>query len=702
MTIIEKFCAVEGIELVISSSYNQYQNGVAERGIQFLQDEARATSAQMKIPTCFWDFIMEATTHTINRTGQSTVKDMTPIECFERAFDPDLEGSHKPDNSHLRIFGSRCTVLIDKNYRTRLEKLAARGAKGMLLGYQGTYNYKVWLLKGGRMLIILHVTVYEDLEEPGQPPDPRDIIRLLPQPVQKRLRYRQKQKGVGVKNKDDNVVSEDDEDQETKEVKRKRGRPKKTVPELYALEAPDEALELMRELKLALTQEGDCDLDCDPEGLQSFPLLSDDDDFVGSHGYVTVDDGPSLKEAMESPEREMWFKAIFTEIKENLSRGTFKFISPDSDRAHGHLVDAKWVLRKKYTSTGKLDKYKARICARGFTQRKDIDYNEIAANTARAVYWKILMALAAYLGWHIIQIDFITAYLNRNLKEDIYMKQFTMLKEYFEAYPEDREKYGYLPELIIKLINPLYGLKQAGATWQEKVRELLAKLGFLPLISDDAIYRNAETGDVISSYVDNFLLFGAGRERLEGAAKKLAEDVPVKNLGDANWYLGVRLVRSSPTGDIRLDQQQYIEKLLKSVGLDEIRKEPTLFVKDYLKHAMRHDGVASKEDTFEYASLGVVTKCTTEAEYVGAGTAAIEAAGIRNFLTELELMPKGPIPILEDNTGAFKWVTETQMLRRKRYIRVKYYYVRQEVQVGNISFQFRKVHTELRTRENTG
>ncbi|RYP59216.1 hypothetical protein DL771_010964 [Monosporascus sp. 5C6A] len=191
------------------------------------------------------------------------------------------------------------------------------------------------------MLITPYVTVCEDLEEPGQPSNPRDIIRSFPQPVQKRLRYRQKQKGVKVKNKDDNVVSEDDTDQETKEVKRKKGRPKKTVPELYALEAPDEAPELMRELKLALTQEGE---DSDPEGLQSFPLLSDSDDdsdFVGSYGYVTVDDGLLLKEAMESPEREMWLKAIFTEIKENLSRGTFKFISSNSDKAHGHLVNAK-------------------------------------------------------------------------------------------------------------------------------------------------------------------------------------------------------------------------------------------------------------------------------------------------------------------------------------------------------------------------
>ncbi|RYP10891.1 hypothetical protein DL764_000327 [Monosporascus ibericus] len=550
MIIIKNFCAVEGIKLVISSPHNQYQNGVTERSIQFLQDEARATSAQMKISTCFWDFVMEATTHTINRTGQSTVKDMTPIEYFKKAFDPNPERSHKPDNSHLRILGSRCTVLIDENHRTRSEKLNARGAKGMLLGYEGTHNYKVWLLEGGRVLTTPHVTVYEDLKEPGQPPDPRDIIRSLPQPMQKRLRHRQKQ-GVGIKNKDHNVVSKDDTDKETKQVKRKRGRPKKTVPKLYTLEAPDKALKLMRELKLALTQEGD------NYGLYTFYFSpsSNDENFFGNSGdaerairnaykyqqmvnilkdkydgifedsedinlgklfttyrlFTATDDGPSLKEAMEGPEREMWLKVIFTEIKENLSRGTFNFIPLDKGRTRGYLIDTKWVLKKKYTSIGELDKFKARICAKGFIQRKGIDYNETAASTVRAVHWRILMALAAYLGWHILQIDFIVAYLNGNLKEDIYIKQFPILKEYFDTYPEDRQKYQFSPKKVIKLMNPLYGLKQAGAAWQERVRGILAKQGFHPLISDDAIYFNPKTGSVIASYVDDFLLFGADR-----------------------------------------------------------------------------------------------------------------------------------------------------------------------------------------------
>lgn len=39
-----KLCQAEGVEVVMSSPHNQYQNAVAERGIRFLQDEARAVT----------------------------------------------------------------------------------------------------------------------------------------------------------------------------------------------------------------------------------------------------------------------------------------------------------------------------------------------------------------------------------------------------------------------------------------------------------------------------------------------------------------------------------------------------------------------------------------------------------------------------------------------------------------------------------
>lgn len=842
MSLIEKYCKEKAIELVISSPHNQYQNAVPERAIQFIQNEARACSIQMRIPSCFWDRVLRAVVHTINRTQQSSVTGLSPVECFERGLMPERKFSLT--HNHLRVLGARCTVLIDENHRIKGEKLDAHGAKGVFLGYQGTHNYVVWLLEGGRFMTTPHVTVYEDTAEPGEPPDPRDIVRSLPQHVQRRLRRRPRQKGVGVKNKDDNVVSEDDTDEEKNQVKRKPGRPKKTVPKPYVCDAPEDDPIITEEARsLPLNQEGDdqytYSFDYQPRfkdddhgfyggsisfgdsasaarqayeyEMVSYMLEEENDDLFGKVDEVDFalkelsptyrlmstlsETDPTFKEAMEGPERDLWIKAIFAEIKENLDRGSFEFVTTEQ-ALHGHLIDAKWVLKEKFTSTGELEKRKARICARGFTQRKGIDYTETAASTARAVHWRMLMALAASLGWHILQIDFIAAYLNGKLKEVIFMKQFPMLKEYFDVYPDMKEKLKYFPESVIRLLNPLYGLKQAGAAWQERVREILAKRGFHPLVTDDAIYLNPDTGDVIASYVDDFLLFGPNKERLQEIARDIAKDVAIKDLGAADWFLGVRIIRSADDGDVRLDQQQYIEKSLMIMGLDELKPEPTPFVKDHMKFAERYNGLAEKEDIFEFAStvgrynfsscisrpdtafatstwarfmsnpspkqqqsikrlsrylrgtsnlsiryrkldsnhphykynaLGlhgavdssfaddlttggsttgyvffmagapiawssklqsVVTRCTSEAEYVALGAAAAEAAGIRNFLEELGVMPPGPITILEDNTGARKWAEETAMSRKKRHIRVEYHYIRQEVRDNKVKVEY--------------
>lgn len=848
MSEMGEFCEKRGIELRLSSPYNQYQNGAAERAIEFMQDEARACVVQMRIPTCFWDYVMEAVVETTNRTGQSPVKGMAPAEIYWKGLDPD--GNHPLRHEHLYILGSRCVVLIDQKKRVQSEKLAGRGTKGIFLGYEGESNYIVWLTEGGRFLTTPHVTVYEDLTEPGAPPDPRDIVRSLPKQVQKRLRHRTGRKDrqkVDIQNDDDNVVSDDETDKEDKEqpIKRKRGRPKKTVPELYMCDAPEEHPEIMAELRRArFTQEGenvskysfkfdpvDDDIADDWERgftgsgdaseavtrayshMQAMFLLEEERHGIFGDLHETPDfskysetyrlmtmmsgDNPSLKEALTGPERDLWIKAMFIEIQENIDRGSFRF-ALSTEAIYGYLIDAVWVLRKKFTSTGDLEKLKARICARGFTQRKGIDYNETTATTARAVHWRILMALAALHGWHIMQIDFIAAYLNGKLKEKLFMKMFPLLKEYFDAHPEEKERCKYDPSYIIQLMNPLYGLKQAGATWQARIKAILKQLGFIALVSDDAIYLNPETGDIIASYVDDFLLFSADKERLTKLTKAIAEIVTIKDLGEADWFLGVRIVRSSPTGDVRLDQQQYIERSLRATDMDGMKPSPTPFVPDHKQYTVQNQGTATKDETFEYASLvgrfnfsscvtrpdtayttstwarfmsnpspehidcikrlprymsgttdlsiryralnkehphyrynsfglfgavdssygdspdsgksttgyvfymagapvawisklqTVVTRCTTEAEYVALGAAAAEAAGIRNFLQELGLMPEGPITLLEDNTGALKWAEETAMSKKKRHIRIDHHYVRQEVSDGHIKVQYIK------------
>ena len=96
-----------------------------------------------------------------------------------------------------------------------------------------------------------------------------------------------------------------------------------------------------------------------------------------------------------------------------------------------------------------LDKYKARIVARGFTQTKGIEYNKTMSTTARSASWRTYLALAALNEWVIHQADFIAAYLAGDLKEVIFMEQFPQLFEYFEAHKERAKYFNFTKDSII-------------------------------------------------------------------------------------------------------------------------------------------------------------------------------------------------------------------------------------------------------------
>lgn len=88
------------------------------------------------------------------------------------------------------------------------------------------------------------------------------------------------------------------------------------------------------------------------------------------------------------------------------------------------------------------------------------------------------------------------------------MEQFPRLNEFFDEHPDLAERFGYTKDSVIKLMKPLYGLKQSGNCWQEKVKLIMMKNGFSPLVSDNAIYINRNTRIIVASYVDDFVLIG--------------------------------------------------------------------------------------------------------------------------------------------------------------------------------------------------
>ncbi|KAM1217065.1 hypothetical protein ACFX2I_013247 [Malus domestica] len=129
-------------------------------------------------------------------------------------------------------------------------------------------------------------------------------------------------------------------------------------------------------------------------------------------------------------------------------------------------MDEKWIFKTKFNQDGSIQKHKARLVARGFTQKPGIDFSETFAPVARLETIRTLIVVVAQKNWLIYQLDVKCAFFNGVLEEEVYVKQPSgfMLER-----GEDK---------VYKLKKALYGLKQAPQTWYAKIDKYFVKRGF--------------------------------------------------------------------------------------------------------------------------------------------------------------------------------------------------------------------------------
>ena len=77
----------------------------------------------------------------------------------------------------------------------------------------------------------------------------------------------------------------------------------------------------------------------------------------------------------------------------------------------------------KQAADESVEKYKARFVARGFSQIEGFDYEETFAPVARYSSIRTILALSVQMGWHIHQMDVMTAFLNGVIEEEVYIEQ---------------------------------------------------------------------------------------------------------------------------------------------------------------------------------------------------------------------------------------------------------------------------------------
>ena len=115
---------------------------------------------------------------------------------------------------------------------------------------------------------------------------------------------------------------------------------------------------------------------------------------------------------------EAWRAAMQKEIDSVVHNQTWELV----DLPHGYRpIGLKWVYKLKKNEAREVVKHKARLVTRGFVQRAGIDFYEVFAPVARMESVRLLLALAAQEGWQVHHMDVKSAFLNRDLKEEVYV-----------------------------------------------------------------------------------------------------------------------------------------------------------------------------------------------------------------------------------------------------------------------------------------
>ncbi|KAI1002176.1 hypothetical protein K3495_g6027 [Podosphaera aphanis] len=209
--------------------------------------------------------------------------------------------------------------------------------------------------------------------------------------------------------------------------------------------------------------------------------------------------------------------------------------------AQGKLMTGRWALTEK--SSGKI---KTRWCARGFSEPFAGD---TYVDVMPPAIMPILLALAAWNNLHIRQVDITAAFLDADLDTPIYIEQ-----------PYGQELSG---NLVCKLNKAIYSLKTAPRRWQQKLRDVLLKIGFKQLKYDPNVFRCSDT--IISTYVDEFMILYPSKSHIHDTVTTLKQVFRNKDLGVMVKFLGFTINRK--LDGIRINQQDKIEAPCDDLGL---------------------------------------------------------------------------------------------------------------------------------------
>jgi hypothetical protein len=254
-------------------------------------------------------------------------------------------------------------------------------------------------------------------------------------------------------------------------------------------------------------------------------------DFYSNFVLSITDNHPrTIREVVDSKDENFWKRAMNEEMASLDKNEAWYLVELPTGR---NPIGRKWVFKKKLNVEGKVEKYKAQLVAKGYSQDQGIDFGEIFSPVAKLTSIRFLLYVVVAFDFEIEQMDVKSTFLHGDMEEEIYVKKP-------EGYVVKGKK-----ELVCKLKKSLYGLKQSPRMWYQKFDTYMLGLGFTRSKEDHCVYFKL-IGDhliYLVLYVDDMLLIGNNKEIIQDVKTQLSSKFDMKDISASNFILGMEIKR---------------------------------------------------------------------------------------------------------------------------------------------------------------
>ncbi|GJX59014.1 retrovirus-related pol polyprotein from transposon TNT 1-94 [Tanacetum coccineum] len=540
----------EGIEHQTSTPRTPEQNGVVERRNRTLVEAARTMLSASKLPLSFWAEAVATACYTQNRSIIISTHGKTAYHIIN---------DRKPSIKHLHIFGCICYITRDGE---NLDKMKEKGDPCVMVGYSTqSKGYRVYNKRTRLIVESIHIK-FDEIKEMMSDHNSSDLA-----PQRQEMSVENVSSGLvpqGQKASDydnsgpvpprQNVVppaEKTDSSQQGLEflfsplleeyynpthgqAEENNNDQAEENNNNHAPNASFQEDEFINPFCTRVQEIGESSShNIDNTDVHSFQPQSHDYQWTKDHPLEQVRGNPTMpvqtrqqlatvpemcmfvltvsivepKNIKDAMADSAWIEAMQEELHQFDRLKVWELV----DKPFGKMIiKLKWLWKNKKDEDQTIIRNKARLVAKGYAQEEGIDFEESFAPVAHLEAVRNFVAHAAHKSFPIYQMDVKTAFLNGQLKEEVYVAQ-----------PEGFIDPDHL-EKVYLLMKALYGLKKAPRAWYDELSNFLMSKGFSKGTIDPTLFKIKYGEDIllVQIYVDD-IIFGSTNPKYSKRFEKL-------------------------------------------------------------------------------------------------------------------------------------------------------------------------------------